>query len=80
MQLRPKTPDQLQRPVELYGRALDLAEGILFRVRIEIGLGTALQALPSSGTPALKQARDAYGAALPTLREHGKPAKPAKRK
>jgi tetratricopeptide (TPR) repeat protein len=74
MQLRPKTPDQLRRAVDLYRRALDLAEDTLLRARITARLGTALQAVPDGGTTALMQARDAYEAALPTLRKHGKPA------
>ena len=74
MQLRPKTPDQLRRAVDLYRRALDLAEGALLRARITARLGTALQALPDGGTTQLKHARDAYETALPCLREHGKPA------
>jgi len=77
MQLRPKTPHQLQRAVDLYRRALDLARDILLRARITARLGTALQALPNGGTAALKQACDAYEAALPLLREHGKPAESA---
>jgi tetratricopeptide (TPR) repeat protein len=74
MQLRPKTPDQLRRAADLYRRALDLAEDTLLRARITARLGTALQAVPDGGTTALKHARDAYEAALPTLQEHGKPA------
>src|ERR1700748_31881 len=56
MQLRPKSPDQLLRAVELYRRALDLAEDLLLRARITARLGTALQALPDGGTTALKHA------------------------
>ena len=77
MQARPKSPDQLERAVDLYRRALDLAADLLLRARITARLGTALQALPEGGTSALKQARDAYEAALPTLRDHGKPAEAA---
>jgi tetratricopeptide (TPR) repeat protein len=77
MQVRPKTPDQLQRAIDLYRRALDLAEDKLLRARITARLGTALQALPAGGTAALKQARDAHEAALPILREHGSAAEVA---
>ena len=77
MQARPKSPDQLQRAIGLYRRALDLADDGLLRARIRARLGTALQALPDGGVVALKSARDAYEAVLPTLREHGKPAEAA---
>ena len=77
MQARPKSPDQLQRAIDLYRRALDLADDGLLRARITARLGTALQALPDGGAVALKSARDAYEAVLPTLREHGKPAEAA---
>ncbi len=77
MQARPKAPDQLQRAVDLYRRALDLTADALLRARITARLGTALQALPDGGVTALKQARDAYEAVLPVLREAGKPAEAA---
>jgi tetratricopeptide (TPR) repeat protein len=67
----------LHRAVDLYRRALDLATDATLRARITARLGTALQALPDGGTVALKQARDAYEAALATLRQNGKPAEAA---
>ena len=77
MQARPKTSEQLQRAIDLYRRALDLAEDLLLRARITARLGTALQALPDGGADALKHARNTYEAALPTLRDAGKPAEAA---
>ncbi len=77
MQARPKTSDQLQRAIDLYRRALDLAEDALLRARITARLGTALQALPDGGPDALKHARNTYEAALPTLRTAGKPEEAA---
>jgi tetratricopeptide (TPR) repeat protein len=77
MQARPRAPDQLQRAVDLYRRALDLTADAMLRARITARLGTALQALPDGGAGALTQARDAYEAALPVLRESGVPAEAA---
>ena len=77
MQARPKTSDQLQCAIDLYRRALDVAEDGLLRARITARLGTALQALPDGGPEALKHARNAYEFALPTLRTNGKPAEAA---
>lgn len=75
MQMRPKTPDQLQYAVALYERALDLcpAEAVLFRARLRARMGTALQALPDGGVDALHRARACYEEAIPVLKEKGRP-------
>jgi len=75
MQLRPKTPEQLDQAVLLYRRALEICPGDspLLRARVTTRLGTALQALPAGGAAALKEARDCYETALRTLKENGKP-------
>ena len=75
MQMRPKTAEQLDQAVLLYRRALEIcpAGSPLLRARVTTRLGTALQALPSGGATALKEARDCYETALLTLKDNGKP-------
>ena len=75
MQTRPKTPEPLERAVQLYRRALEICPGDtpLLRARITTRLGTALQALPSGGNDTLKEARGCYETALLTLKNAGKP-------
>ena len=75
MQMRPKTAEQLDQAVLLYRRALEIcpAGSPLLRARVTTRLGTALQALPSGGVTALKEAQDCYETALLTLKDNGKP-------
>jgi len=75
LQVRPKTPDELQQAIGLYRRALDLCPpgAPLLRARITARLGTALQAMPDGGDAALHQARSWYESAYPVLKESGKP-------
>ncbi|MBL8482493.1 MAG: hypothetical protein JNJ60_09865 [Rhodocyclaceae bacterium] len=73
LQLRPKSVDQLQQAVSLYERALDLCpkDAPLLAARVTARLGTALQALPETGTCALERARGCFDAARSTLKERG---------
>lgn len=75
MQQRPKTPEQLDQAVLLYRHALEIcpADSPLLRARVTTRLGTALQALPSGGATALKEARDCYETALLVLKQSGTP-------
>jgi len=73
LQLKPKSPRQLDDAVTLYGRALEQQPSPLLAARIRSRLGTALQSIPDGGADALKQARECYEAALPQLRASGKP-------
>lgn len=75
LQMRPKTPEQLEHAVLLYRRALEICpkDAPLLCARITTRLGTALQALPAGGSEALKEARGCYEAALRTLKDDGKP-------
>lgn len=79
LQVRPRSPVQLHDAVALYRRALDLLPDTpsLLAARIRARMGTALQALPDGAVDALKQARDCYETALPTLAAHGGPAETA---
>lgn len=73
LQRRPKTPEHLHAAVRLYDHALALcpADAPLLRARITARKGTALQAIPESGTTWLAQARAAYEAMLPVLARLG---------
>lgn len=75
LQRRPKSPDQLHSAVELYETALTLCpeEQRLLRARITARMGTALQAIPASGTALLERARAAFEQAIATLKELGRP-------
>jgi tetratricopeptide (TPR) repeat protein len=75
LQMRPKTPEQLEQAIGLYRRALDLCPSAapLLRARITARLGTAQQARPGGGNAALHEARRCYDAAYPVLKESGKP-------
>ena len=77
LQVKPKSPQQLRDAVELYQRALEQTPGALQQARIRSRMGTALQQLPDGGGDALKQARDCFETALPTLRERGLPEETA---
>jgi tetratricopeptide (TPR) repeat protein len=74
LQMRPKTPEQLEQAISLYRRALELCPpgAPLLRARITARLGTALQALPDGGNAALQEARHCYDVAYPVLKESGK--------
>jgi len=75
LQRRPKSADQLHSAVELYQTALTLCpedDGLLI-ARITARLGTALQAIPEQGTAQLERARAAFEAAIPVLKELGRP-------
>lgn len=76
LQLRPKTVESLDGAIELYRRARELCpvNSPLLLARITARLGTALQALPAGGSDALREARDCYEKALPSLIESGTPA------
>ena len=73
LQRRPKTPEHLHAAVRLYDHALALCpvDAPLLSARITARKGTALQAIPESGTTWLAQARAAYEAALPVLARLG---------
>ena len=60
MQQKPKTAREIEEAVALYQRALELcpAAAPALRARIQARQGTAYQALPAGGAPALYQARD----------------------
>lgn len=75
MQQRPKTPEQLDQAVLLYRHALEICpdDSPLLRARVTSRLGTALQALPTGGAAALKEARDCYETALLALKQSGTP-------
>jgi tetratricopeptide (TPR) repeat protein len=75
LQSRPKSVERLHFAVELYDKALAICPGDqpLLRARIVARKGTALQAIPGQGTAELESARATFEAAIPTLREHGRP-------
>lgn len=79
LQVKPKSSDQLRDAVTLYRRALTEAPApaALLQARIRARMGTALQAIPDGGTEALRQACECHEAALPLLREHGRPEEAA---
>jgi tetratricopeptide (TPR) repeat protein len=74
LQSRPKSPDEIDRAVELYRRALEIcpADSPLLRARVTTRLGTALQARPAGGNEELREARDCYEQSLASLRNGGK--------
>lgn len=75
LQQRPRNPQQLHDAVALYERALELAPepARALRARITARMGTALQALPDGGAPALDKAQACFEAALPVLQAQGRP-------
>ena len=75
LQQRPQSPDELAAAIRLYDTALRLcpAQDRLLRARIAARRGTALQALPESGTESLEAACAAYEAAIPDLAALGRP-------
>jgi tetratricopeptide (TPR) repeat protein len=77
LQMKPRSPRQLQHAVSLYQRALAEQPHELLGARIRSRMGTALQNLPAGGSAALEQARDCYEHAIPVLRERGKPEEAA---
>ncbi|MEO7500752.1 MAG: hypothetical protein ABIX11_14300 [Casimicrobiaceae bacterium] len=79
MQAQPKTPDELHRAVALYERAAALCpDGApLLKARVDARMGTALHALPDGDTATLHRAQFAFEAALPVLKQKGKPEEAA---
>lgn len=73
LQLKPRSPAQLQDAVALYERALQLVPpgAELLAARIRARLGTAYQALPSGGTDALESARQCFERARSDLVARG---------
>lgn len=75
LQLRPKTPDDLQQSIILYEKALSLCpieQGAL-RGRIHARLATALQSVPSDTIEPLKKAQENLDAAAALLKYDGTP-------
>ena len=78
LQSRPKSVQQLHDAVGLYERALAVApaEAALLKARIAARMGTALQAIPHSGTEddarLLEQALQCFQNAIEVLENHGK--------
>jgi len=75
LQIRPKSPDDLEQAVLLYEKALKLcaAEHSLLRGRIHARLATALQAIPSDDIAPLREAQKNLEAARDLLKDQGKP-------
>jgi tetratricopeptide (TPR) repeat protein len=75
LQQKPKTAREIEEAVTLYQRALELCptNAPALRARIQARQGTAYQALPNGGAPALYQARDCFEAALTALKVLGTP-------
>lgn len=73
LQVKPKSPTELEVAIELYDRALALcpAEHGLLAARIRARKATALQALPEAGPHSLEMAREALNDAMPVIREQG---------
>lgn len=71
LQIRPKSPEQLQQAIALYRRALEIcpADAPLLQARTTVRLGTALQALPNEGLSALREAQACYDRALAVLKD-----------
>ena len=76
LQHRPKSEHHLLAALVLYDLALELCPGndILFRARIVARKGTALQAMPDSGTDSLQAARAAFEQSLPVIARAGEAA------
>lgn len=72
LQKKPKSPQDLIDALFLYDQALELAaDNPLARARALAGQGGALRRMPGGGVEALRDAREAFTAALPALKEHG---------
>jgi len=72
LQKQPRDPQELIDALYLYDQAMGLVNGdAVARARILAGRGGALRRMPGSGLEELRQARDAFGEALPVLREAG---------
>jgi tetratricopeptide (TPR) repeat protein len=73
LQQRPKTADHLHAAVRLYDEALRVcpSDEPLIAARITARKGTALQAIPESGTAFVERARAAYEEAIPVLERLG---------
>jgi tetratricopeptide (TPR) repeat protein len=77
LQSRPKSVQQLHDAVGLYERAVDVAppHAVLLKARITARLGTALQALPHSGSDddveILERALQCFQQAIQTLQQQG---------
>ena len=73
LQVKPKSPQQLQNAVTLLNKAYELcpATEVLIAARIQARRGTALQIIPSSTSEYLQKARDEFEAALPVLNQLG---------
>lgn len=73
LQLKPRSPRQLEDAVALYDRALRLvpAGSGLLAARIRARQGTAYQALPGGGTGALESARECFDRARSELAARG---------
>jgi tetratricopeptide (TPR) repeat protein len=73
LQIKPKSPDDLQAAVDLYDRAIEICPAThgLLAARIHARRATALQALPESGTGSLEKARDSLDTAMPVIRAYG---------
>lgn len=71
----PKTPKDLRNAVSLYYQAYELCneEYPLLKARAMVGMASALQAIPSSGTDLLLQAKASYEEALPIMQELAAP-------
>lgn len=67
LQQKPKEPADIDAAVELYERAIELAEDSLLNSRIRARMGTALMTVPSVDTEPLEQARSAFEQALEVL-------------
>jgi len=75
LQLRPKSRQQLDSAIELYGRALALCpvDQPLLRARVVARRASALQSRTGEGVADLEAARDGWQEALPVLAELGRP-------
>ena len=75
LQHKPKNPQQLHNAITLYDKALELCpdDEKLLTARTHARKGTALQAIPDSGTEHLLKAQLEFEIALPVLYEQGTP-------
>jgi len=75
LQMKPRTPQELQAAAELYSRALELvgSGNPLLSARISARRATALQTIPEASTGSLEEAQSALQWALSVLRERGLP-------
>lgn len=75
LQTRPRSPDDIEKAILLYDKALECcpAEHYLLRGRIHARLATALQAIPSDDLAPLKEARTNLETAREILKLGGTP-------